>query len=280
MGSPSVSGDVPRRNLSDAASSDAARRLAPRTNAEGRQLGQSFLAQLTASSSSMAADLGSDDSTGGASADSGGDDSSVGAPDTGIYSMLPAATALQQGRQGTNRSMAALMSMISGGEQATGGAEQLASLASTAASSTGAAGAATTTPALGGPTSSSAQANATIVADVARQKGVDPRMAVAMMLVESGGNERSVGDQGTSFGLFQLHQGGMLTAAGLTPSQALDPRTNAGVALASLASYAKGRPHATPGEIAAASQRPADPTGYAQRVNAMLAKADALLARI
>ena len=273
MGTPSVSGDALRRSASDTASLGAARQIAPRSNAEGRQLGQAFLAQLEASANSMSNDLQSDPSGGG------DDDQSAALPDMSAYSMLPAVTALQQGKQGTDRNMSALLSMISGATQATGGADALN------ADATGLPAdplpADTTTSSVGGGASTSTvRENATIVADVARRQGADPRTAIAMMLVESGGNERSVGDQGSSFGLFQLHQGGMLTAAGLTPEQALDPRTNAGVALQSLASYAKSRPNASPGEIAAASQRPADPTGYASRVNAMLARADALLAQL
>lgn len=121
--------------------------------------------------------------------------------------------------------------------------------------------------------------NARTVADAARRHGVDPVVAVAMMLVESGGNARAVGDNGTSFGLFQLHKGGMLTAAGLTPEQAFDPATNADVALKSLAhEWAKGSARRSPGEIAAASQRPADPVGYARKVNAAMERARALLA--
>jgi len=108
---------------------------------------------------------------------------------------------------------------------------------------------------------------------------VDPVAAVAMMLVESGGNARSVGDGGTSFGLFQLHEGGMLTAAGLTSAQAFDPRTNATVSLKSLAHERAQGPNRSPGTIAAASQRPADPAGYARKVDAMMDRARALLGR-
>jgi hypothetical protein len=123
-----------------------------------------------------------------------------------------------------------------------------------------------------------AAANAQTVAGVATKLGVDPVAAVAMMLVESGGNAHSVGDNGTSFGLFQLHEGGMLTAAGLTSQQAFDPATNARVSLTSLAhQYAIG-PDRSAGTIAAASQRPADPAGYAVRVDAMMDRARALLA--
>ena len=144
------------------------------------------------------------------------------------------------------------------------------------------AGAATGVAALSAPPAitpdAGARANALTVAEVAREQGVDPVAAVAMMLVESGGNAHAVGDGGTSFGLFQLHEGGMLTAAGISSQQAFDPRTNARVSLASLAhEQAKGA-NRTPGEIAAASQRPADPAGYARRVDAMLDRARALLA--
>jgi len=129
--------------------------------------------------------------------------------------------------------------------------------------------------------SASAKQNAAIVADVARKHGVPPELGIAMMLVESSGNNRAVGDNGTSFGLFQLHKGGMLTAAGLTPEQAFDPRTNADVAMRSLAARLRATPtasaHADPGAVAAASQRPADPAGYAVKVNAALAQARSLL---
>ncbi len=124
----------------------------------------------------------------------------------------------------------------------------------------------------------SAAANARVVAQVAGEHGVDPAVAVAMMLVESAGRANAVGDGGTSFGLFQLHEGGMLTAAGLTPTQAFDPRTNATVALKSYAhEWSKGHERRTPGQIAAASQRPADPVGYAAKVDAAMERARALL---
>lgn len=48
--------------------------------------------------------------------------------------------------------------------------------------------------------------------------------------IESGFNPNAVGDQGTSFGLFQLHKGGQLPA-GMTAQQAFDPATNASIAM-------------------------------------------------
>jgi hypothetical protein len=70
----------------------------------------------------------------------------------------------------------------------------------------------------------------------------------------------------------------MLTAAGLSAQQAFDPATNARVSLTSLAHQYVIGPNRTPGAIAAASQRPADPAGYAQRVDGMMDRARTLLA--
>lgn len=118
--------------------------------------------------------------------------------------------------------------------------------------------------------------NVRTVVDVAHQVGVDPQLAVAMMLVESGGDNRAVGDRGTSFGLYQLHRGGMLTDAGLTREEAFDPRTNAEVSLGNLARIDDR--YSDPGRAAAASQRPAHPADYARRVNASMDEAARLMA--
>lgn len=119
-----------------------------------------------------------------------------------------------------------------------------------------------------------AAANAKLVASVAKELGIDPVTAVAVMLVESGGNNRAVGDNGTSFGLFQLHQGGEL--GNLTKEQAFDPVTNARVALSEF--QRQESKYSDPGQLAAASQRPADAANYAQKVNATLPEARRLLA--
>lgn len=117
--------------------------------------------------------------------------------------------------------------------------------------------------------------NAAIVAQVAKEKGVDPATAVAAMLVESGGNARAIGDRGTSHGLFQLHKGGEL--GNLTPQQAYNPVTNANVALSEFTKHAH---RGSPGEIAAAAQRPANPHAYAAKVNRMYATAERILQNI
>jgi len=118
--------------------------------------------------------------------------------------------------------------------------------------------------------------NVKTVVEVAKEVGVDPKLAVAMMLVESGGDNRAVGDNGTSFGLYQLHKGGMLTDAGLTKEQAFDPRTNAEVSLGNLAKIDQN--YSDPGKAAAASQRPAEPADYARKVNASMDEAAELIA--
>jgi len=118
--------------------------------------------------------------------------------------------------------------------------------------------------------------NAKIVAEVAQDKGVDPATAIASMLVESGGNNQAVGDGGTSFGLFQLHQGGEL--GNLTENQAFDAKTNADVALSQFAAN-EGK-YSDPGQLAAASQRPYDQVEYAAKVDATLPEARRLLAEI
>lgn len=48
-----------------------------------------------------------------------------------------------------------------------------------------------------------------LITQLARKYGVDPRAALAIASVE-GGFHGSVGDNGTSFGPFQLHEGGAL----------------------------------------------------------------------
>jgi hypothetical protein len=119
-----------------------------------------------------------------------------------------------------------------------------------------------------------ARTNAHIVGDVAREKGIDPVTAVATMLTESGGDSHARGDNNSSFGLFQLHRGGELGS--MSEEQAYNPHDNAEVALSVFAQH-KGQ-YSDPGELAAASQRPADPAGYARKVDANLEEARKLLA--
>ncbi|MDA8393996.1 MAG: transglycosylase SLT domain-containing protein [Candidatus Dormibacteraeota bacterium] len=107
------------------------------------------------------------------------------------------------------------------------------------------------------------------IVKVAESLGVDPRLALAIAYQESGMNPKAVGDNGTSFGLYQLHQGGELGSN--SPTWAFNPVNNATRALSQVALVAKLHPGWSPGAIAAAAQRPANPVAYADSVNAIYA---------
>jgi hypothetical protein len=113
-------------------------------------------------------------------------------------------------------------------------------------------------------------ASAAIIA-AAKRAGVDPLLALAAATQESGLNPKAKGDyvhgRPTSFGLFQLHEGGEL--GNLTPQQAFDATTNASIALAEFAKVQKAHPDWSPGQIAAGAQRPLNPNSYAIDVNAL-----------
>lgn len=109
---------------------------------------------------------------------------------------------------------------------------------------------------------------ADVVTHWAHHYGIPPKVALAIAQVESGLNPHSVGDYGTSFGLYQLHQGGELGSHSET--WAFDPSNNARTALRVVAEQRRLHPTWSWGQVAAAAQRPADPVGYAQKVNARL----------
>lgn len=111
-----------------------------------------------------------------------------------------------------------------------------------------------------------------LITQIAQQHGADPAAMLATARVESGLNPRAVGDGGTSFGLYQHHIGG---AGGRTRESAqryFDP-------VASITERAKqfARLGIRGGKGAAALQRPADPSGYARKVDAALRGAGASL---
>lgn len=119
-----------------------------------------------------------------------------------------------------------------------------------------------------------------VAGTVAKQRNLTPtqttelkRTSVATAAVETGGtfSPTSVGDQGTSLGLFQLHRGGEL--GNLTQTQAFDPVTNAKVAVSHIADVLQlypSSPQTNLGVVAASAQRPANQTGYAASINADL----------
>lgn len=108
-----------------------------------------------------------------------------------------------------------------------------------------------------------------LIAALARQMGVDPKAALAIASVE-GGFGGAIGDQGTSFGPFQLHKGGALPSGVSNPQAWANSPSGIRYALAQISKVAKGlqgraavtaiardfeRPADIPGEIAKAMSR-------------------------
>jgi hypothetical protein len=69
-----------------------------------------------------------------------------------------------------------------------------------------------------------------IIAEESQKMGVPSWIPLTIANVESGYDPNSVGDNGTSFGVFQLHRGG-LAPSSLSDAQLKDPRTNTQIAL-------------------------------------------------
>lgn len=101
-----------------------------------------------------------------------------------------------------------------------------------------------------------------LIRQLARKYGVDPRAALAVASAEGLGG--GVGDQGTSFGPFQLHRGGALPS-GRDRAWAESPE-GIDYALRQIAGVAKGlqgRPAIE--SIVRRFERPADPSGEIER---------------
>jgi len=103
-----------------------------------------------------------------------------------------------------------------------------------------------------------------LIAQVGREQGLSPaqiRAMIATSKVESNWDPNAIGDGGTSFGLFQHHIGGAGGSASTAPTYK-DP-------IKSISERAKWfkQNNITNGQGAAALQRPADPSGYAVKVN-------------
>ena len=125
------------------------------------------------------------------------------------------------------------------------------------------------------------------LAQAAQESGVPIEVALAAADLETGGtfDPTAEGDRGyfsngrfipspsgqpTSFGEYQLHEGGEL--GNLSPSAAENAYTNAKVALPVFAQERKRLGSgATWGQVVAAAQRPADPAGYAHVIDTKLA---------
>lgn len=122
----------------------------------------------------------------------------------------------------------------------------------------------------GAPSGSSAGTRSTI-SQIASQLGVPANVAIAMAQEESGLNPNSVGDNGTSFGLYNLHQGGELGS--MSPQSVLGvggEALNARTALGELSSVMRAHPGMDPGQAAAMAQRPANQAAYAAAIDNLI----------
>jgi len=108
-----------------------------------------------------------------------------------------------------------------------------------------------------------------LVNHYAPQYGVDPVAALKVSAVEGGGRFGAVGDQGTSFGPWQLHMGGALPSQYSTPSAAAAfANSPEGVkyVLSRMGQVAGGLTgNAAVSAIVRGFERPADPAGEIQR---------------
>lgn len=109
----------------------------------------------------------------------------------------------------------------------------------------------------------------------AQRYGVPADLLVATTLIESSGRLEAVGDGGASHGPFQENDNGR--GSGLSIAERRDPRASADRAAREFASFqARGY---RGGALAAAAQRPADPGGYAAKVDDALPIARRLIAQ-
>ena len=108
------------------------------------------------------------------------------------------------------------------------------------------------------------------ITQIAKALGIPPELALAVGYYESGLNPYQIGDNGTSFGLYQLHQGGELGAH--DANWAYDVANNARTALGNIARIYHQDPSKDWGQIAAEAQRPQDPTSYASAVDNILSE--------
>jgi len=106
------------------------------------------------------------------------------------------------------------------------------------------------------------------IQQAAQREGVPLNLALAIAAVESGYNPNAIGDNGHSVGLYQLNDAG--EGAGMTVAQRENPLANALTALSRVGAVLRTQPNIDPGQAAALAQRPANPGGYAARVNAIL----------
>lgn len=110
-----------------------------------------------------------------------------------------------------------------------------------------------------------------LVRRISAQERIDPALALAVAEEESGFRPDAVGDNGCSFGLYQANRCGG-AGTGIPVDALIDPDFNTRQFAQRIHETAASGSYATPGELAAAAQRPYDPRAYADAVNALYRK--------
>lgn len=107
-----------------------------------------------------------------------------------------------------------------------------------------------------------------LIRRVSREEGIDPALALATARQESGFRPDAVGDAGCSFGLYQANRCGG-AGTGIAVDQLVDPEWNARQFAGRIRGQLAAGFQGSPGELAAAAQRPYDARAYADAVNAL-----------
>ncbi|MGE7881885.1 invasion protein [Bacillus sp. NPDC094077] len=82
--------------------------------------------------------------------------------------------------------------------------------------------------------------NKQIISEIASRYGIPDWIPLSIADHETKFNRKAIGDNGTSFGLFQLHRGG-LAPAWLSEESLMDSQTNATIAISNMVkSYERG----------------------------------------
>jgi murein DD-endopeptidase MepM/ murein hydrolase activator NlpD len=109
-----------------------------------------------------------------------------------------------------------------------------------------------------------------IIRRVARARGIDPDLLVAIAVQESALRPDARGDNGKSVGPFQEHEAGR--GYGRSDADRMDVEASANRAATEVRQTIAKNPRDTPGQIAAKAQRPLNPGTYARNIDANLGR--------